>query len=78
MEKELEPIKKWWGNRKENEICWKTDIKSLKENGFDLDVKNPNREEEEIEFSSAELMTQLSASFGKSNELLEQLIKAVE
>lgn len=78
LEKELEPIKKWWGNRKENEICWKTDINTLKANGFDLDIKNPNREEEEIEYSSAELIAQLSASFGKSNELLEQLIKAVE
>lgn len=78
LEKELEPIKKWWNNRKESEICWKTDIKSLKANGFDLDIKNPNIEEEEIEFSSAELIAQLSASFEKSNELLEQLIKAVE
>ncbi len=78
LEKELEPIKKWWGNRKESEICWKTDIKSLKANGFDLDIKNPNIEEEEIEFSSTELMAQLSASFGKSNELLEQLKRAVE
>lgn len=72
-EKEFDPIKKWWNNRKESELCWKVNIETLKQNGFDLDIKNPHQEEEEIEYSSAELMEMLEQSFECSNELLNNL-----
>lgn len=76
-ESEFEPIKKWWNNREESDVCWKVSIDTLQARNFDLDIKNPNKTEEIIEHSSAELMTQLSDSLTKTNQLLDQLKKAI-
>ena len=76
--KEFEPIKKWWDKRTESEICWKVDIKTIIERNYDLDIKNPIKQEEEHEYNSSELMNLLENSFAKSNDLLEQLRNAVK
>lgn len=76
--KEFDPIKQWWNNRTESEICWKVDIKTIKERGYDLDIKNPTKQEEEQEYSSKELMEMLTKSFEKSTQLLQQLKEAVK
>lgn len=76
--KEFDPIKKWWNNRKESEICWKVDIQTIIERNYDLDIKNPNKQEEVHEYSSAELMQMLEKSFGKSQDLLNLLKEAVK
>jgi len=70
---EFDTLKEWWNNRKENEQAWKVDIKTIKDNGYNLDIKNPHKEEEEEIHSSAELLDMLHNSFAKSEELLEQL-----
>jgi type I restriction enzyme M protein len=76
--KEFAPIKKWWNHREESEVCWKVSIDTIKDRGYDLDIKNPNRQEESIEHSSAELMQMLEKSFEKSAGLLVKLNEAVK
>lgn len=76
--KEFEPIKQWWNNRQVSEICWKVSIDTIKERGYDLDIKNPNKKEETHEFNSMELIEMLHASFEKSNSLLDQIKEAVK
>jgi type I restriction enzyme M protein len=76
--KEFDPIKVWWDKRTESDICWKVNIKTIVERGYDLDIKNPAKPEEEHEYSSKELMEMLKGSFKKSNHLLEQLIKGIK
>lgn len=76
--KEFDPIKEWWNNRVESDICWKVNIDTIKERGFDLDIKNQNKKEETHEFNSVELMDLLHNSFERSNQLLEQLKEAVK
>jgi type I restriction enzyme M protein len=75
---EFEPVKRWWNNREESDICWKVNIKTIIERGYDLDIKNPTKKEEEQENSSKELIEMLKGSFKKSNHLLEQLIKEIK
>lgn len=75
---ELKPIKKWWNDRKESDICWKVDINTIIQRNYDLDIKNPNKQEEAIEHSSSELMEMLESSFHKSSNLLNQLKEAVK
>ena len=70
---EFDPIKEWWINREENKVAWKVDIQTIIERGYDLDIKNPNKQEEEHEYTSAELIEMLEKSMVKSNELLNQL-----
>ncbi|MBE2289858.1 MAG: N-6 DNA methylase [Chitinophagaceae bacterium] len=74
---EFEPIKAWWKNRKESEICWKVGIDTIVDRGYDLDIKNPTKQEEAHEYSSAELLTMLSVSLQHSNKLLEKLKMAI-
>ncbi len=76
--KEFDPIKKWWSDRKESDIAWKVDIQTIIDRNYDLDIKNPTKQEEKQEFSSAELMEMLHISFEKSNGLLNQLKEAVK
>jgi type I restriction enzyme M protein len=72
---ELQAIKDWWGNREEGEYSWKVSIDALKEKGFELDIKNPNKKEETIEYTSDELMMKLEKSFKESLELLGDIKK---
>ncbi len=76
--KEFDPIKKWWKKRKESDVCWKVDIQTIKDWGYDLDIKNPTKRAEEHKYSSAELMEMLHQSFMKSDKLLNQLKEAVK
>ena len=70
---EFNPIKDWWNNREENDLAWKVDIKTIREHGYDLDIKNPSKQEEVHEYTSAELINLLEESMYKSNDLLNQL-----
>jgi len=76
--KEFDPIKTWWTDRKESDIAWKVDIKTIINRNYDLDIKNPTKQEETHEYNSVELMDLLRSSFDKSNSLLNQLKKAVK
>lgn len=75
---EFDPIKKWWKKRKESEACWKVNIQTIKDRGYDLDIKNPKKQKDEHEYSSVELMEMLHQSFLKSDKLLNQLKEAVK
>lgn len=72
---EFEPLKNWWDNRVESSLAWLVDIDTIRGNGYNLDIKNPHRPEEEKQNSSAELIDLLHQSFAKGDELLEQLRK---
>jgi type I restriction enzyme M protein len=74
--KEFNPIKTWWNDRKQSDIAWKVDIKTIIDRNYDLDIKNPIKQEESHEYNSLELMNLLHNSFDKSNALLNQLKKA--
>jgi len=72
---EFDSLKKWWKKRKEGEQAWKVSIKTIAENGYSLDIKNPHTAEEEHFYSSPEIVSMLHDSFRKSDELLNILKK---
>lgn len=71
--KEFDSIKKWWDNRTENEVSWKVSIDDIAKRGWDLDIKNPTKKEEEIEYSTDELIEMLGNSFKESQVILDSL-----
>ncbi|MDA8686125.1 type I restriction-modification system subunit M [Robiginitalea sp.] len=75
--KEFDPIKKWWNKREESDLSWKVDIQTIIDRNYDLDIKNPTKQEEEIIHSSAELMEMLDKSFSKSHDLLNQIKESI-
>jgi len=70
---EFDPLKIWWNSREETEVAWKVDIETIRLSGYNLDIKNPYKVEEEEINSPSELFEMLQNSFETSNELLEQL-----
>ncbi len=75
--KEFEPIAQWWSNRSEHEQAWKVSIEDIVASGYNLDIKNPHKQEEEHTYSSTELLDMLHKSFAKSDELLSKLRAAL-
>lgn len=69
---EFAPMMEWWDKREENEVAWRVKIGDLKK-GFDLDVKNPHREEEDANLSAAELLNKIESSFDLSCHHLDQI-----
>ena len=45
--KEFEPVKKWFKNRKGNQLAWLLSIEEIKKNHYNLDIKNPHAEKQE-------------------------------
>lgn len=73
---EFAPLIEWWNNREESEQAWKVDVSALKK-GFDLDVKNPYREEEEKVLSVSEVISRLNLSIEATKKLLTQIQKDI-
>ena len=69
---EFAPMIEWWDKRQENEVAWRVRVEDLKE-GFDLDVKNPHREEGERTLSTAEIIDSIKKSFDQSREHLDTI-----
>jgi len=70
---EFEPIKEWWNKRVESEVCWKVSINTIKERGFDLDIKNPNKVVEEVVYDRKEIIQRIETNQAKISEILHQL-----
>jgi type I restriction enzyme M protein len=39
---EFGPEKAWWADRVESEVAWRVTVEQVRENGYNLDLKNPN------------------------------------
>jgi type I restriction enzyme M protein len=74
---EFQPIKDWWGNRAESEVCWKVHIETIKARNYDLDIKNPHKTEDLHEYTSQEIIELLHQSFTRSHNLVEQMRQEV-
>jgi len=70
---EFEDIKSWWTKREESEVSWKVSINTIKERGFDLDIKNPNKVVEEVVYDRKAIIANLEKSFQASLVLLNEL-----
>lgn len=69
---EFEAMQDWWNEREENEVAWRVRVGDLKE-GLDLDVKNPNREEDEQEICATDIIKKINDSFDQSRKHLDAI-----
>lgn len=63
----------WWNNRVENEYAWKVSIEEIKNNQYNLDVKNPNTTNSEVNKSSKELLEEFKLSYKKVTDIICEL-----
>ena len=66
--------KEWWNNRQENEYAWKASIEEIRKRNYNLDIKNPHSEEEDLG-DPEELLREYRALEEKVEELREALKK---
>ena len=63
----------WWRDREDNERAWRVPIADLETNGFNLDLKNPNRPDDLAHRPPAELVGELLTIEKEILAVLEQL-----
>lgn len=71
---EFEPEKKWWNNRTESEFAWKVPLQQIIDSNYNLDIKNPNIEEESHR-DPAELLKEYNTLTKNLSSTRETLIK---
>jgi type I restriction enzyme M protein len=59
---EFEPLFHWWHERIETERAWKVPVSVIRNNGFNLDLRNPNRGEDLVHRAPHELLNELITS----------------
>lgn len=69
---EFKPEKDWWDQREESELAWKVSIEEIIKRNYNLDIKNPYSEEEEIG-DPEELLREYRAMEVKVQEIREAL-----
>jgi type I restriction enzyme M protein len=78
---EFEREKSWWNNREENEYAWKVSIEEVKARGYNLDIKNPHSEEEQLLEPTVALQKYLEAKERvkeTKQKLVDELLKIVK
>lgn len=73
---EFAPIIDWWNNRAESEVCWKVNIKDLK--NFDLDIKNTSVEKEVALESTGNIINKIKNSIQNSLSIINELEKLID
>lgn len=71
---EFELEKSWWTNREENEYAWKVSIEEIKNRNYNLDFKNPNKEEEDLG-DPVVLLEKYNKAKSEVDEIQNQLIE---
>ncbi len=69
---EFEPEKAWWTDRKETENAWRVTIDQIRDRGFNLDIKNPNAAQDELEDPDV-LLVRYRKEQDAAAQILEQL-----
>jgi len=78
---EFAPEKAWWQNREESEQAWKVPVEQIRANGYNLDIKNPNKVEDDHgdpEELLAECKTLLLEVAQTREKLKRELMDALE
>jgi type I restriction enzyme M protein len=75
---EFELEKEWWNNRSENECAWKVTIEQIKNRNYNLDLKNPSRNNNEEAHNPLELINQIVENEKKIIDLLNTIKQGLE
>jgi type I restriction enzyme M protein len=75
--KEFDLEKGWWDNRVENQYAWKVSLDELKARNFNLDVKNPHTEVDDLG-TPEELLNKLNKTNADLKVAQDAIIKELE
>ena len=77
--KEFDLEKAWWKNRDDEDFAkyaWKVDAKEIKDRGYNLDIKNPHEESDDLD-SPDIILKKYNASTEKVSSIQEKIINVL-
>jgi len=74
--KEFDLEKAWWDKREENAHAWKVPVEEIKARNFNLDIKNPHQEADDLA-SPAELLEKYRATEEKITTIQDEIVQVL-
>jgi type I restriction enzyme M protein len=74
--KEFDLEKAWWNKREENKHAWKVSAKEIEARNFNLDIKNPHQEADDLA-SPEKLLAQYQATERKISDIQNEIVKVL-
>jgi len=74
--KEFDLEKAWWNKREENQYAWKVSAKEIEKRGYNLDVKNPYQEADNLA-SPEELLKEFRASEENISSAQDKIVEVL-
>jgi type I restriction enzyme M protein len=74
--KEFDLEKAWWNNREENKNAWRVSIEEIKKRGYNLDIKNPHQEVDDLA-SPEVLLEKYKATEKKISSIQEEIVNVL-
>jgi type I restriction enzyme M protein len=75
---EFEPLFEWWTNRAETDQAWRVPVGAFKDNGYNLDLKNPRTPERLEHLPPQELVDSILAKEERITALLSEVRELLE
>ncbi len=69
---EFATVKHWWENRVENENAWLVNVDDIRDNGYNLDIKNPRKPEHSFG-DPVEILSLVNEERARGQKILEKL-----
>lgn len=74
--KEFDLEKSWWDKREENRYAWKVSAEDIAARNFNLDIKNPHKEADDLA-SPEELLQKYRATEEKITSIQDEIVKVL-
>ena len=71
--KEFDLEKAWWNNREENQYAWKVSAEDIKARGYNLDIKNPHQEADDLATPEV-ILEQYRATESSINSIQQKIV----
>lgn len=70
---EMQVVKEWWNAREESDCAWKVSVDDIKGRNYNLDIKNPRKQSDEVSATVPELLQSMSTEVKEISELFNKL-----
>lgn len=74
--KEFDAEKAWWNKREENRHAWKVSVNDVKANNYNLDIKNPHQEADDLA-SPEELLQEFRETERQIGSAQDEIVKVL-
>jgi type I restriction enzyme M protein len=74
---EFQNLMTWWQRREANDYAWQVNVEAIKQNNYNLDIKNPSAQEDLLHLPPEQLLEDILIKETRILEILQDLKKAL-